>query len=135
MTAALPSVVPASLLEDFQAVSADGGGLPLPGLADLRRAAFDRFVELGFPTTRDEDWHYTSAAPIAETDWRPLRTPSPSPLTRTVDLEPFLFGHPEWPRLTFVDGRFEPRLSTLDRLPAGVRSGRQSVSAIGAALV
>jgi hypothetical protein len=35
----------------------------LPG---FRRDAFARFSELGFPTTRDEDWHFTSVTPIAE---------------------------------------------------------------------
>ena len=28
-----------------------------------------------------------------------------------ADLQPFLFGRSDWPRLVFVDGRFEPELS------------------------
>jgi Fe-S cluster assembly protein SufD len=40
-----------------------------PAAADwiqqLREAAFERFSELGFPTTRDEEWRFTNVAPIA----------------------------------------------------------------------
>ena len=35
-------------------------------LAEARRAAMARFSELGFPTTRQEAWRFTSVAPIAE---------------------------------------------------------------------
>jgi Fe-S cluster assembly protein SufD len=35
-------------------------------LRALRRRAFDRFLELGFPTTREEEWRYTNVAPIAK---------------------------------------------------------------------
>ena len=40
-------------------------------LREARRAAIDRFAERGLPTTRDEDWKYTSIAPLVAT---PLRT-------------------------------------------------------------
>ena len=32
----------------------------------MRRAAFERFAALGFPTTKNEDWHFTSVGPIAD---------------------------------------------------------------------
>ena len=34
----------------------------------MRRAGFERFAALGFPTTKNEDWHFTSPAPIADQD-------------------------------------------------------------------
>jgi Fe-S cluster assembly protein SufD len=34
-------------------------------LASAREAAFARFVDRGFPTTRDEEWRYTNVAPLA----------------------------------------------------------------------
>ncbi len=42
----------------------------LPGdvpawLDELRRAAMDRFLDLGFPTQREEDWKFTSLNPLA----------------------------------------------------------------------
>jgi Fe-S cluster assembly protein SufD len=37
------------------------------GLQPLKDAAFQRFSELGFPTTHDEEWRFTNVAPIART--------------------------------------------------------------------
>lgn len=39
-------------------------------LRTARTAAFGRFLEQGFPTTRDEEWKFTSVAPIAQLEWR-----------------------------------------------------------------
>jgi len=36
-----------------------------PWLQGLRDAAFRRFAELGFPTTKNEEWRFTNVAPIA----------------------------------------------------------------------
>src|ERR1700730_15254438 len=38
-----------------------------PWIQQLREAAFQRFSELGFPTTHDEEWRFTNVAPIART--------------------------------------------------------------------
>ena len=46
---------------------------PAPAwLPRVRRAAIARFAALGFPTTKNEDWHFTSVAPIAEAEFQPL---------------------------------------------------------------
>ena len=87
--------------------------------AALRRTAMGRFTEAGFPTTRDEDWRFTSVVPITQ------GTFAAAPLTPVAvsAIEPFLFGHPEWTRLVFVDGRFSAGLSLLTSLPEGVTVG------------
>jgi len=41
-----------------------------PWLQHLRERAFARFTELGFPTTRDEEWRFTNVAPIAREAFR-----------------------------------------------------------------
>ncbi|HEY9226626.1 MAG TPA: hypothetical protein VIP11_08275, partial [Gemmatimonadaceae bacterium] len=56
----------------------------------MRRAAFERFAALGFPTTRNEDWHFTSPAPIAESEFVLLASPSGD--VRREDVAPFEFG-------------------------------------------
>src|SRR5262245_29308369 len=89
-------------------------------LAELRRAAMERFVERGFPTTRDEDWRYTKLAALAAT---PFRTPS-SAAPDTVSTEMVqrsAIGPSAWPRLVFVDGRYAPRHSLAHPLPGGAR--------------
>lgn len=48
--------------------------LPAPAwLQPIRAAAFARFAELGFPTTRNEEWRFTNVAPIARTQFTPGR--------------------------------------------------------------
>jgi len=95
--------------------AANGGGW----LAPARRAAIARFAELGFPTTRDEDWRFTSVAPIANTAFRPPDAGRADLAPRA--LEPFTFEGLACSRLVFVDGRYAPDLSSLRPLPAGVR--------------
>ena len=94
-----------------------GGGEPA-WLTGVRQAAADRFRALGFPTPKNEDWHYTSVAPIAEADFRPSRSAGGD--VRSGALAPYLFSS-AWPTAVFVNGRFAPELSTLAALPAGVR--------------
>ena len=36
-----------------------------PWMQQLREEAFQRFAEVGFPTTHDEEWRFTNVAPIA----------------------------------------------------------------------
>jgi Fe-S cluster assembly protein SufD len=90
-------------------------------LSELRREAFARFGELGFPTTRNEDWHFTSVTPIAERTFRPVVVKSgPSSLSPN-DISTLVLGDASWHRLVFVNGRFEPTLSAFAALPADVR--------------
>src|SRR5206468_11216898 len=79
----------------------------------------DRFRTLGFPTTKNEDFHYTSVAPIVEHDYLLVTTPTGD--VQPEDLAPFAFGESDWHTIVFVNGRFAPELSQLDDLPAGVR--------------
>ena len=41
-----------------------------PWLQQLREAAFQRFSELGFPTTHNEEWRFTNVASIARASFR-----------------------------------------------------------------
>jgi Fe-S cluster assembly protein SufD len=84
---------------------------------DLKKAAHERFTALGFPTTRDEDWHFTSVTPIAEKTFKSVK-PSATAL-KLSDIEPYLVDA-EWNRLVFVNGRMEPSLSSFSALPADV---------------
>jgi Fe-S cluster assembly protein SufD len=106
-------------LSDFETFATNGGGSGPDWLPALRRTAISRFAALGFPTPRNEDWHFTSVAPIAESEFHPLDIPSGE--VRSADLAPFLFGRVDWPTIVFVNGRYAAALSTTDTLPPGVR--------------
>ncbi len=106
-------------LEDYSAFAANGGTGAPAWLTPLRRQAIDRFGALGFPTTKNEDWHYTSVAPIAERVFRPA--PARAPAVTRAELAPFLFDRPDWTRLVFVNGRPAPALSHAGTPTAGLR--------------
>jgi Fe-S cluster assembly protein SufD len=113
--------------EDFERQS------PAPDwLQSLRRQGMTRFESLGFPTTKNEDWHFTSVAPIAEHAFRLAALESkhvgPDSTNRRevsrrkgdalnsagvsrADLERFNFGE-SWHTLVFVNGAFAAELST-----------------------
>jgi len=78
-----------------------------------------RFAELGFPTTRQEEWRHTNFSPIAQVPFR-LAESKPNGLT-AADLADYTFGSEECCRLVFVNGRHSPALSSQKALPRGVR--------------
>ena len=49
-----------------------------PWVKALRDAAFERFSELGFPTTRNEEWRFTNVAPIARANWKVAQASRPA---------------------------------------------------------
>ncbi|HZK79015.1 MAG TPA: hypothetical protein VFC35_08905, partial [Gemmatimonadaceae bacterium] len=42
-------------------------------LRSIRRSAMDRFESDGFPSMKNEDWHFTNVGPIAEHKFQPAR--------------------------------------------------------------
>lgn len=103
-------------LQDFETTS--GAATAVPGwLEALRRDGIERFAREGFPGSKDEEWRFTPVAPIARTPFAPA-APTRHALDRAA-LEPFLFGHPEWATLVFVNGRFMAELSSQPALPGG----------------
>ena len=108
------------VLRDFEEFAANGGGRGPSWLLPLRRAAIDRFAALGYPTPKNEDWHFTSVSPIAEGAFR-AGPPAAAVRLEAKDIEPFTFGRPDWIRLVFVNGRFDSALSSDIARPRGVR--------------
>jgi Fe-S cluster assembly protein SufD len=79
-----------------------------------REAKFERFLQRGFPTTREEEWRFTSLAPVAAAEL--TRAPTATPTAG--DLAPFLFDGVA--TIVVVNGRMAPALSRVSTLPAGV---------------
>ena len=88
-------------------------------LEPIRRAGAERFAAVGFPAARDEEWRFTPIGPVTQTSWAAVapRGEEPGP----DRLQPFVFGHPEWTTLVFVNGCYSEALSQVGALPAGVR--------------
>jgi Fe-S cluster assembly protein SufD len=77
----------------------------------LREKGRETFVRVKLPTTKHEDWRYTSLAALAAQPWRAAERASGA----TADLPPA-------PRLVFVNGRLDPAQSDLGGLASGVRA-------------
>jgi len=119
--------------EDFETQSAAP-----EWLRSLREQGMARFEALGFPTTKNEDWHFTSVAPIAERVFR-LTTDAAngtqerrgasrrkSDATNAAGitlshLDRFKFGERDWHTLVFVNGVLSPDLSSFAGLGDLVR--------------
>ena len=85
-------------------------------LRDTRKKAIARFNELGFPTTKLEEWKYTNVAPVARIPFEAVGS-ARNTLTREQLKGLFLaeaaFAE-NCSRLVFVNGRFSQELSSPD---------------------
>src|SRR5580704_567060 len=89
-------------------------------LRGIRERAFERFCEVGFPTTKDEDWRFTNVNAIAQTSFELARDAQQSAGAYSDALKPYRIPGAAC-QLVFVNGRFAPALSELGSLPEGVR--------------
>jgi Fe-S cluster assembly protein SufD len=107
-----------ALLDAFRALEQENGALGPSWLRARRREAIAEFAELGLPTTRDENWRYTSLAPLAATalDLAGAREAGDVALETVASCS---VGPPSWTRLVFVNGRYAARLSS----PAATAGG------------
>src|SRR5437868_5779106 len=72
----------------------------------IRHSAMDRFAELGFPTTHDEEWRFTNVAPLTSVPF--VRAPELDDSARAADLIRELPAAEH--RLVFINGRYSPEL-------------------------
>ncbi|MCY4489202.1 MAG: Fe-S cluster assembly protein SufD [Deltaproteobacteria bacterium] len=66
-------------LEDFEKLAARASRNGGAWVGDLRRGAMERFRSLGFPTTRDEEWKYTSLEALRRARLRTVDAPASIP--------------------------------------------------------
>jgi Fe-S cluster assembly protein SufD len=88
----------------------------LTWLSELRRTAASSFAQLGYPTTKLEDWKYTSVAPIASLSFKPADPLAefPPQALRALPLWDL-----EASRFVFLNGHFREDLSS--GLPDGIK--------------
>lgn len=104
---------------DFSRLAALRNGHQPGWLKPVRQTAFYRFSELGFPTTKDEAWKYTRIEPLLAV---PFERAEPGASRRlspgVIDQLAGDFGGVRW---VFVNGYFDPGLSSPARLPQGAQ--------------
>lgn len=97
-------------VERFRRFEASLNGSSRTPFHRVRRKAIEHFERLGFPTTRDEEWKYTSVAPLTA-QWFDMAAAAGT--RAEIDLSPFLFEGMDCSLLVFVDGFFSEKLSLL----------------------
>jgi Fe-S cluster assembly protein SufD len=108
-----------SAFKSYQGNGAAGGPA---WLRELRESAIASFSELGFPTTRDEDWKYTNVDPIVSTtfEWAGRIAKNHSAVGAD-EIFALSFTDPTTNRLVFINGAYSAELSSLRGLPRGAR--------------
>lgn len=94
----------------------------------VRKAAIEHFASAGFPTTRDEEWRFTSVAPIARGSFASAHDGGRRGLGADA-VARATFAGLEANRLVFVDGIYAEELSTARSAPPG-----GSIGSLAAAL-
>jgi Fe-S cluster assembly protein SufD len=102
---------------DFGRVKSLLPGVYVPWLQRMREEAFADFLDRGFPSTREEDWKYTSVASIEKS--RFLFNAAATDICADMGCVG-IQALPDARLMVFVDGRYAPELSRIGRLPAGV---------------
>ncbi len=98
--------------DQFARLEPQLAGANLPWLRNARREAFDRFAELGFPTTRHEDWKYTNVASIEK---RAFMSPAASNGVDAAQVNALALAGAH--RLVFVNGRYDAAARTSTSRP------------------
>jgi Fe-S cluster assembly protein SufD len=117
--------------ERFAALSEERESRQPSWLQGVRRAAMDRFGDLGFPTTKNEEWRFTNVSKLAAT---PFAAPDPAAAKPGEGIARQAIGgviqraHPwvmpgtfEGQALFFVNGSFSPELSAWRSTLKGAR--------------
>jgi len=101
-------------LSNFEAFEKSLNGEASSGIHAIRKQAIARFAELGFPTTRDEEWKYTDVSSLAKVPFHILPGDTPQGLT-SGEIEPFRYQNLTPNTMVWVNGRFSRELSTISR--------------------
>lgn len=105
---------------EFATFEREVAGITPAWMQQLRQAAFARFIEMGFPTTEDDEWRHTSVASLMESPFQLARHPRVIP---RAELEPVMSWMGAGYQLVFVNGCFSSLHSSLLPLPHGMKAG------------
>ncbi|MDP3911112.1 MAG: Fe-S cluster assembly protein SufD [Gemmatimonadales bacterium] len=90
-------------------------------LKDLRQEGIGRFSTLGFPTTKQETWRFTSVASLIESRFELAQPVRDARYPSRAAIDASLLGDTAAHRLVFLNGHFAPSLSRVGGLPVGVQ--------------
>ncbi len=104
-------------LSNFDRFASQLNGSSTTPFHEIRKNALSKFSELGFPTTRNEEWKYTNVAPIASQTFK--LAAGGMNLDKKI-LPAYTFGDMPQNLLVFVNGRFIKEWSCIPAQPKGL---------------
>ena len=104
----------------FEAFEQSLNGAKSTSIHAIRRNAMHRLMELGFPTTRQEEWRFTNVSPIIKNTFHPILRYELNGVTKG-DIRPYLVEGAV--QMVFLDGQYSMELSDIRLLPAGAVAG------------
>ncbi|MGD9900657.1 MAG: Fe-S cluster assembly protein SufD [Calditrichaceae bacterium] len=107
-------------LRNFEEFVKSLNGQAAGEIYDMRRKAINLFNKVGFPGTREEEWRYTSVAPIAKTDFALFDNYNRHNLD-AAGMEDLYFKNWQGWVLVFINGFFSEEFSKLENIPDGIK--------------
>jgi Fe-S cluster assembly protein SufD len=104
-------------LKDFREFEDQQAATAPEWLSKLRSESMQAFAELGFPTTRLEDWKYCNVAPIAGVRFQPAAYEVNDRIRKQA--KEASYAGVERTRLVFLNGHYVEELSAVSGLPKG----------------
>jgi Fe-S cluster assembly protein SufD len=95
-------------------------GHDVPWVRQARQSAFARFAAHGFPSRREEEWKYTEVSALGKRATLAPDNIPPDPPSEAA-LYAWLLAQENAHLMVFVNGHYDPELSAIGTLPAGVR--------------
>jgi Fe-S cluster assembly protein SufD len=105
----------------FETFEKNLNGMLKSPLHARRREAMAKFREIGFPTTKNEEWRFTNVAPLTKVQFQPA-TDVRGALT-AKEIEQHTVKNLEAARFVFINGVYAPEFSQAGGLPVGVKAG------------
>lgn len=86
----------------------------------LRRHAIHQFEQIGFPTTRQEEWRFTNVSPIVHNEFQPILNYEANGISKESVRKYIL---PDSTPIIFINGMFSHELSETGDVPEGMIVG------------
>ena len=115
------ALIPGAYVDEWERARQLRRGAEPGDVVRVREDAWASFVSHGFPTTRDEEWRFTSVAPIVEHEFAHGGPPRAG--VAEDDVAPFRMPGTVAAELVFVNGSYVPALSRVEARVEGLRVG------------
>ncbi len=91
--------------ESFKKFEANLNGESKLPIHQTRKVALEKFLELKFPTLKDEEWKYTNITPILAHKFDDILVTAPA--SAKVDLHKYLFNRENFYTIVFINGVYD----------------------------